>query len=147
MKKKLVVSPEEINDLLQDNRILEIYVNKKIGDKYELIVTYKPDADKFSEWSIDVWNCHGVLKKTKWGLGYGSTPELPESAEWKDIGYFSIPVVKGSDVSEMEVEKIEKILFDVLHDRGGAINMSGFYPVFKEEMEKIQKILKDRLYS
>jgi len=73
---------------------------------------------------IDVWDCKGKLH-----LGWKE-----EEGGWVDIGYFLIP----KRIYREEVrEDIEKICFQVLEDRGGAINQSGKYYLDDEHIGKI----------
>ena len=95
-----------------------------------------------TSWIIDVWNCHGVLKRRE-DAGYGGVPE-EEGVSWVDLGWFTIPMptcLKISLIKEQN-EKIERILFDVI-ERKGAINISGFYPVFSTDLKKIENIIKE----
>jgi len=134
-----ILTKKEIEKMLRN--IAEIYVRKKIDDeKFECEVTYS----QVDDWSIDVWNCHGVLKKAEWGLGYGSEPEN-EKIKWEDVGWFTIPLKKNARITKKERKKIEEILFNALDNVGGAINWSGFYPFY--EIDKIKKILGERLYD
>jgi len=139
-----ILTKEEIEELLLEGTIAELYVKKKIDDKkFECEITYLPPQQK-SVWKIDVWNCHGVLKKASWGLGYGSKYE-DEKIKWEDVGWFTIPLKKSARITEKEREKIEEILANALENVGGAINWSGFYPF--HEIKKIKNILGDRLYE
>lgn len=139
-----ILSKEEIVRLLESGKVLEIYVRRRFNDKYECEVTWNPHADELSEWVIDVWNCHGVLKRRAWGVGYGAVPQ--QDCEYVDIGYFSIPVRKGSKLSEEEAKRLEEALSEVVW-RHGAINMSGFYPVLKEDLAKIKEIIRNKLFE
>lgn len=87
-------------------------------------------------WIIDIWDCHGVLKAKEWGVGKGCLPELPEGLEWKDIGWFTIPIEKGMKIGEQQMNDIEKILFGVVN-RNGMINRSGFYAVFSNDLKRL----------
>jgi len=95
-----------------------------------------------SGWVIDVWNCHGVLKLEE-DAGKGCLSKLPEGMEWLDIGYFSIPVKtdRKQFYTEKLKRKIEGFLFSILERRGGAINMSGIYPIYADEFDRLIEIL------
>jgi hypothetical protein len=95
-----------------------------------------------SGWIIDVWNCHGVLKLEKDG-GYGCLVELPEGMEWLDIGWFSIPIKSDQKhfYTERLCRKISGFLDSILERRGGAINMSGIYPIYQHEFDEYITIL------
>ena len=91
----------------------------------------------FSEWYLCVWNCKGELRK-KWEK---------EPEHWLDIGYFKVPVKEKVTLTQEEIEKFEQLLFDVLDEQGGAINISGLYPVSDYYIEQINTILKGKLYE
>jgi len=100
-------------------------------------------AEGATPWCVDVWNCHGVLKPRQFA-GYGSIPDL-KGVEWLDIGYFTIPVEPGTKLTEKQTEQVEGILFDVLRRQNGAINMSGWYPVFSTDIAHLQLALRGEL--
>jgi hypothetical protein len=95
-----------------------------------------------SGWVVDVWNCHGVLKLEKDG-GYGSLVELPKGMEWLAIGQFSIPIKSDQKqyYTEKLCRKISGFLERILARRGGAINISGIYPIWAEEFDEYITIL------
>jgi len=139
-----ILTQKEIEKLLFEGTIAELHVKKKIDDeRFECEITYLPPQQK-SIWKIDVWNCHGVLKKAEWELGYGSKTE-DEEIKWEDVGWFTIPLKKSARITKKERKKIEEILANALESVGGAINWSGFYPFY--EIDKIKKILEERLYD
>jgi len=85
----------------------------------------------YSGWAIDVWDCYGVLKRADWPWGRGCVPEVagvrfvrtPE-------GWFLIPIpVDAKEPSEAQLSEAEGILWQEIERQGGAINISGFYPV------------------
>jgi len=90
-------------------------------------------------WCLDVWDCHGVLKMREWGVGCGCKPELPENLMWLDIGFFTIPIPKNEQNlwDERLKNKVDKLLMRILTDNGGAINWSGIYPVYLDQMQRI----------
>jgi len=97
-------------------------------------------------WVIDVWDCHGVLKKQSWGVGRGCMPELPKGFEWRVIGegWFSLPIKKDMELSESQEKMIEKVLFEAVN-RYGMINKSGIYPVYSSDLERLDKALQGNL--
>jgi len=143
-----VLTNEEIDKMLMEGGIEQLYIRKKIDEnKFECEITWLPNAEELkTTWKIDVWNCHGVLKKAEWGLGYGSMPDISPAGKYVDIGYFSIPVKHDVELTDEESEKLSKLLFEII-DRNGMINMSGFYPVKDEDIEKIKEIIGDKLYE
>lgn len=92
-------------------------------------------------WTLDVWDCRGTLKPTALGLGYGCRPELPDGWEWYELEWFTIPVPKGTELTREQGEEIAEVLWKVLDRRGGAINMSGWYPAFEEDIEQISAVI------
>ncbi|MGB9672412.1 MAG: hypothetical protein ACPLZY_04620 [Candidatus Norongarragalinales archaeon] len=95
-----------------------------------------------SGWIIDVWNCHGVLKPLS-EAGYGRLFELPEGMEWLDIGWFTVPILSSEKqyYTEKLKRKIHGWLESILSRRGGAINFSGIYPIYIDEVEELRTIL------
>lgn len=73
-----------------------------------------------SEWYINVWNCRGTL--------YCGKEDCNVEYETRD--YFRIPKCIIGDYN-----KIVDLLWQVIEDRGGGINISGLY-YFDEEHEK-----------
>jgi len=96
-------------------------------------------------WVVDVWNCHGVLKQDTWGVGYGSIPPAP--CVWVDLDWFTVPVREGADLTAEEAEGVQELLSDILEHRGGALNISGFYPVYDDELEQIRERLGGKLFE
>jgi len=92
-----------------------------------------------TDWVIDVWDCHGVLKMRQWGVGYGCKPKLPENLMWLDIGYFTVPISKSEQNlwNERLKRKIDRLLSKILEENNGAINWSGIYPVYQHQLEAI----------
>ncbi|RLI46681.1 hypothetical protein DRO69_02530 [Candidatus Bathyarchaeota archaeon] len=92
-----------------------------------------------TDWVIDVWNCHGVLKMRAWGVGYGSKPKLPEGLEWLNVGYFDVPIKTQERQfwDDRLKRKIDGLLSRILEENGGAINWSGIYPVYLHQLEQI----------
>lgn len=81
-----------------------------------------------SKFYIDVWNCHGVLH-----LGW----EDEEVVELES-GYFSVPKrIYRKDIDA----KLANICFQVLEDRGGAINMSGRYYLDDEHIKRLLELV------
>ena len=112
-----------------------------------------------SGWIIDIWNCHGVLKPEVFA-GYGNKSdeilkELQEATGheyvWFSVGYYTIPIqkrilddVKKHGLEEKLAEEVEKILNNIVYDiNGGAINISGFYFVPLEELERLEEKVKE----
>lgn len=146
-----VLSQEEINRMLiQNEGIEQIRIIKKVGDnKFKCEITRLSEAELRklkTEWKIDVWNCRGVLKKAVWGLGYGSTPDISPKGRYIDIGYFIIPIKKDADLTNEECGRLQELLFEIIN-RNGMINMSGFYPVEKEDIKRIKEIIGNKLYE
>jgi len=98
---------------------------------------------EMSNWVLDVWDCHGVLKKVAWGVGYGTKEKI--DGEWVDIGYFSIPLKKGTTITEEEKEKVKEILWEVIRYWDGGINISGFYTVPAHLLEELKSVLGSKL--
>ena len=149
MKEMKILTEKEIKKLLIEGDVEEIYIRKKIDEnKFEVEITWLPSElleSMKTTWKIDVWNCHGVLKKTEWGLGYGNKPDISPAGKYVCIGYFSIPVRADTELTE-EGKKLEGILFEVIN-RHGMINRSGFYPVPDKDIEKIKEIIGNKLYD
>jgi len=99
----------------------------------------------FSGWVLDVWDCRGTLKPLEAGVGYGSLFQLPKGWRWYRGQWFSFPVPRGTRVTQKRRAEIEKILYDVLESNGGAINISGWYPVSDEHIDAINATLKSNL--
>ncbi|MDI6708618.1 MAG: hypothetical protein QME47_06015 [Candidatus Thermoplasmatota archaeon] len=93
-------------------------------------------------WMIDIWNCHGVLKKEEWGVGKDYVPNLnKEKIKMENIGYFSIPVPVGEKLSKKQKKAIEEVLFNAVN-REGAINMSGFYSLLECDLNRLKQAYK-----
>ena len=95
-----------------------------------------------SGWIIDVWNCHGILKPET-EAGKGGLYELPEGLEWMNIGWFTVPILSAEKqyYTEKLKRKIHGWLESILSRRGGAINMSGLYPIYIHEIDELRTIL------
>jgi len=80
---------------------------------------------------VDVWDCHGVLKNSNWGIGYGCTPDITKlGLRWEKVGYFTIPLPKDYPELNEDVKKqVEQVLFEAVQ-RNGAINISGWYDFY-----------------
>lgn len=100
------------------------------------------EFELWSSWVIDVWDCHGVLKLIR-DAGRGSLPKLPKGMEWLNIGYFTIPITseKKHLYTDKLKRKIHGFLESILEKRGGAINMSGIYPISVFEFNQLLTIL------
>ena len=100
-----------------------------------------------SGWLVDVWNCRGVLKPCGFE-GYGNQDDgilrfLEEQRpgmkhRWEDVGWFTIPVPANAVLTRRQRRRINSILAEEV-ERLGAINQSGFYPVSKKAMEKLER--------
>jgi len=90
-------------------------------------------------WVIDVWDCHGVLKRREWGVGYGCKPQLPDGLEWLEVGSFSIPIKSDEKAiwNDRVKRKLNNLLFAILEENDGAINWSGIYPVYAHQFDAI----------
>ncbi|MHA1834129.1 MAG: hypothetical protein ACTSV7_09065 [Candidatus Baldrarchaeia archaeon] len=93
---------------------------------------------------IDVWNCRGTVKNSKWGVGYGCQPDLPKGLKWEKIGYFIIPIPADIQLNDTHKAQIEEVLGQIV-DRDGAINMSGWYPIEDSDRERLLKAFKGQL--
>ena len=92
-----------------------------------------------TDWVIDVYDCHGVLKMREWGVGYGCKPQLPQGLEWLNVGYFDVPIKSEEKHlwDERLKRKINGILMGILQENDGAINWSGIYTVYQHQLERI----------
>ena len=75
------------------------------------------------EYYINVWDCRGIL-------------HLGKEEEMEDIGFFKVP---KRLLKKFSKDEIEEICFEILEDRGGAINMSGIYYLDEEHVRKLEK--------
>lgn len=140
------MTEKEIKDLFDSESVESVYIKKGVGDKIRVRIEKLTDEEirlRKTEWKVDIWDCHGILKKAEWGLGYGSKPDL-KNGEWIDIGWFSVPVKHNKKLTEKEKERAGKVIGKIV-DKRGMINMSGFYPVTDEDFVEIKKILKDKI--
>ena len=98
--------------------------------------------------AIDVWDCHGVLKNSRWGLGYGCKPDIASyGLKWVNVGYFTIPLPANYPALSDDVKKqVEKVCFEAVQ-RHGAINMSGLYDFYGDGVdgERLLKALNGQL--
>jgi len=141
-----VMTDQEIIEALSGGAVGEVEVLERLDDgRYRVKITPSPHSADLSGWVVDVWNCRGVLKRRTWGVGYGSIPPAP--CVWVDLGWFTVPVREGADLTDEESAEVVDLLFDVLDHRGGALNMSGFYPVSEEEIEQVRERLGDKLFE
>jgi len=123
-----ILTEQEAQQLLQS---LGVGVSATVegigGGKLRLRITRLrrvADQDVF----IDVWDCRGRLYMGK-----------PEEEEWEELGWFSVP----KRIFRPEIaEELENLLWQVIEDRGGAINMSGRYYLDKEHIEELNKIIR-----
>ena len=92
-----------------------------------------------TDWVIDVYDYHGVLKMREWGVGYGCKPQLPQGLEWLNVGYFDVPIKSEEKHlwDERLKRKINGILMGILQENDGAINWSGIYTVYQHQLEQI----------
>lgn len=84
-------------------------------------------------WFISVWNCHGKLTQHGWG------DDLPKGLVWLKVGHFSVPIPENEQSlwDERLKHKVNMLLHTILQENGGAINISGVYPVFLHQIEQI----------
>jgi len=91
-----VMTEQEIIEALSGGAVGEVEVLEQVDDgRYRVKVTPSPHSADLSGWVVDVWNCHGVLKRRTWGVGYGSIPPAP--CVWVDLDWFTIPLDPRGD--------------------------------------------------
>jgi len=87
-----------------------------------------------SGWAISVWNCHGTLLPCdyEYEQELRNDPEI----EWLDLGYFTIPIVRGFPINEKLKRKIKAWCWKIT----GPINISGIRYVTIWEMQELEEI-------
>ena len=88
-------------------------------------------GDEIAEkYYLDIWNCHGVLR----------CPHDHAGEEYRAVGEgrFSVPPC----VRAKSDRRLADLLWDVLEDWGGAINMSGHYRFDDEHVLRFKRLMK-----
>jgi len=91
-------------------------------------------------WIVDIWNCQGTLKPLRLA-GFGTTFDLPPGWTWVRAGRFLVPVREGPLPSSEALVQAEGILLDEIELAGGGLNISGWYRLSEEAMERLDVLL------
>ena len=119
------VTPEELNEILRDVDKLAGFIEAQYEDGVLRIKRLRGVVDP--NFRIDVWDCAGTLLLR---------PDDDEDTV--AIGHFRVP----RRIYRPEIEKeLEELCWQVLEDRGGAINMSGIYYLDEEHVERLRRIV------
>ncbi|RLI75792.1 hypothetical protein DRO97_02375 [Archaeoglobales archaeon] len=79
---------------------------------------------------ISVWDCKGTL----------ICGHMNDAEDTIEVGYFNIP----KRIYKPEYEKeLENLCWEVIEDRGGAINISGIYYLDEEHIKKLTELVFD----
>ena len=119
------VTPEELNEILKDVDKLAGFIEAQYENGILRIKKLRGVANP--NYRIDVWNCTGTLLL-----------KPDDDEDTVAIGYFRVP----RRIYRPEIEKeLEELCWQVLEDRGGAINMSGIYYLDEEHVRKLRDVV------